>query len=178
MSELWNNPGGVAGRPGLLPGGPRGPSPLAEYNQARFTGYGGADIHRAVAESPALPNPVAARLRADLEQLAEAHRDFFARHGQMDPRALARTAEGWAVAWRRWALNDLGDRAAEIRDIHVIHRGDSFAHRLFLDRHGKQLLAVQPQEPHSALRYKRLSETTDLCDLYGPFARLSDSPLG
>ncbi|HWL79494.1 MAG TPA: hypothetical protein VNR89_00940 [Roseomonas sp.] len=177
MSELWKAPAAPE-LPGVAPGGPRSVSPLADYNRTRFTGYGGTDVHREQAELPPSLNPIVARLRAELERLAENHADFFARHAEMDPRALTRTKEGWGVAWRRWALNDIADKAAEMRDIYVIHRGDSFGHRLFLDRQGKQLLAVQPQEPFSPLRYKRLTDATDLCDLYGPFARLSDSPLG
>ncbi|HWX49506.1 MAG TPA: hypothetical protein VNZ61_15760 [Roseomonas sp.] len=178
MSELWKNPA-VPGLPNVVPGsGPRSSSPLADYNRARFTGYGGTDVHRELAELPPSLNPIVARLRAELERLVETYADFFARHAEMDPRALTRTKEGWAVTWRRWALNDLSDKAVEVRDTFVIHRGDSFEHRLFLDRQGKQLLAVQPQNPLSHLRYKRLSGTTDLCDLYGPFARLADTPLG
>lgn len=193
MSDPWKNPQ-PPGLPGLVPGpgpgpipdpagGPapeaaRGPSPLADYNRQRFSGYGGFDIHHKPAERPARLNPIIDRLRGDLSRLVEAHRDFFTLHAEMDPRALSRTREGWAVAWRRWALDDLNDQVAETREVYVIYRGDSYRHELFLDRLGKQMLAVQPQEPHGKLRYRRLSHSTDLCDLYGPFARLSDSPLG
>ena len=152
---------------------------LADYAQARFTGYGGSDIH--LTPPPAPPpelNQVRARLRDDLARLTHDYRDFFDTHADMDPRAMTRTKEGWAVTWRRWALDDLGDQVAEMRNIYVIHRGDSFQHRLFLDRSGRELLAVQPQDPFSALRYRKLRPDQDLCDLYGPFARLSASPQG
>lgn len=182
MSELWKNPtlpGMPGAGPGIIPGGRRSPSPLADYQQARFTGYGGSDVHQEVPEPPpAALNPILGRLRDDLVQLAEAHRDFFARNAETDTRTLTRTRQGWAVTWRRWALDDLGDRVAETRGVFVIYRGDSFHHRLFLDKNGRQLLAVQPREPLSPLRYRKLNMTTDLCDLYGPFARLADSPLG
>lgn len=177
MSDLWKNPKQPS-LPGPLQGERRSPSPLADYNRARFTGYGGEDVHQ-TAKPPAGPvNPVIGRLRDELGELVEKHRAFFTLHAEMDPRALSRTREGWSVAWRRWALDDLNDQVAESREVYVIYRGESYRHALYLDRLGQQMLAVQPQEPHGKLRYRRLSPKTDLCDLYGPFARLSDNPLG
>jgi hypothetical protein len=153
--------------------------PAAGYSQTRFTGYGGSDIHLVPAPPPpAETNQVLARLRDELERLSHSYRDFFDTHADMDPRAMTRTKEGWAVTWRRWALDDLGSEVAEQRNVYVIHRGDSFQHRLFLDRKGRHLLAVQPQDPFSAMRYRKLRPDQDLCDLYGPFARLSANPRG
>ncbi|ONG45785.1 hypothetical protein BKE38_26110 [Pseudoroseomonas deserti] len=153
--------------------------PAAEYSQARFTGYGGTDIHLVPAPAPPVEtNQVIARLRDDVERLSRTYRDFFDTHADMDPRAMTRTKEGWAVTWRRWALDDLTDEVAEQRNVYVIHRGDSFQHRLFLDKAGRHLLAIQPQDPFSAMRYRKLRPDQDLCDLYGPFARLSANPRG
>ncbi|KAA2213649.1 hypothetical protein [Teichococcus oryzae] len=178
MRPMWKTPTPPQTRPMPVPEGPRAPSALADYNQNRFTGYGGSDIHLVPPKAPPRVGPLIARLQGELARLTETHRDFLARHEKTDRRVLNRTPEGWAVAWRRWAISDLGDRAALARDIFVIYRGDSFGHRLFLDKQGQQLLAVQPGAPTSPLRYARLSATTDLCDLYGPFARLSDNPMG
>ncbi|MCQ4162711.1 hypothetical protein NON00_22660 [Roseomonas sp. GC11] len=182
MSNLWKNPHQPEQGGGTVPpGGRRSPSPLADYNQARFTGYGGSDVHLTPPLMPAqqeILNPIVARLRDDLKELAEQYSDFLSRTADMDPRALSRTKEGWALTWRRWALDDLGNDVAEARNTYVIYRGDAYPHRLFLDKGGRHLLAVQPNDPLSALRYRKLSITQDLCDLYGPFARLSDNPLG
>ncbi|WBV42947.1 hypothetical protein [Pseudoroseomonas cervicalis] len=181
MSQSWKSSAAPGGAPpatgGPLAGGGRAPSALAEFNRARFTGYGGHDLHLVPPPPPVL-GPIQARLRDDLAALVEQHRDFFARHADADPRMLSRTREGWAVTWRRWALDDLGQAATEARNVYVIHKGDAYAHRLFLDKNGRQLLAVQPNDPHSPLRYRKLSVTQDLCDLYGPFARLSEHPEG
>ncbi len=163
--------------------------PPAAYTTRRFTGYGGGDeatrrqmvIEAQAAQqkltqtSPAL-NPVISRLREDLDALLDA----------LPPEppqpsaetAMAQSLEHWSLAWRQRALADLDERVAEMKQVYVIHRGDSHRHLLFLDGQGRHMLAVQPQEPASALRYSKLGKGTELNDLYGPFARLSDSPKG
>jgi hypothetical protein len=164
------------------------------YAATRFTGYGGSDeatrrqmkLEAEASEaqqalSPAL-NPVIARLREDLDRLM----DEVPKGQPAPPRAearadaasMAQSLEQWSLAWRHRALADLDERVAEMRNVYVIHRGDSHRHLLFLDRQGRHMLAVQPQEPTSALRYSKLAGGAELNELYGPFARLSDTPRG
>jgi hypothetical protein len=134
--------------------------------------------------SPAL-NPIIARLREDLDRLLDdmpdgldSHRRAGAPDEATAAASIAQSLEQWSLAWRQRALADLDERVAEMRQVYVIHRGDSHRHLLFLDRQGRHILAVQPQEPASALRYSKLASGTELNDLYGPFARLSDTPRG
>jgi hypothetical protein len=168
-----------------------------DYSQSRFTGYGGSndaarrqmELEAQMSEvqqslSPAL-NPIIARLREDLDRLLDEVPDgpgATRRAGTQDDEAsaasMAQSLEQWSLAWRQRALADLDERVAEMRQVYVIHRGDSHRHLLFLDRQGRHILAVQPQEPASALRYSKLAQGTELNDLYGPFARLSDTPRG
>jgi hypothetical protein len=167
-----------------------------DYSQSRFTGYGGSndaarrqmELEAQMSEvqqslSPAL-NPIIARLREDLDRLLDEVPDgpgATRRAGTQDEASaasMAQSLEQWSLAWRQRALADLDERVAEMRQVYVIHRGDSHRHLLFLDRQGRHILAVQPQEPASALRYSKLAQGTELNDLYGPFARLSDTPRG
>jgi hypothetical protein len=171
------------------------PIPLpdtAGYATARFTGFGGSDEATRLqmlleakagqaqqALSPAL-NPVITRLREDLERLMDeipvsAAAPAFPASSEV---SMAQSLEGWSLAWRQRALADLDERVAEMKQVYVIHRGDSYRHLLFLDRQGRHMLAVQPQEPGSNLRYSKLAHGTELSDLYGPFARLADTPRG
>ena len=164
--------------------------PLA-YSATRFTGYGGSDDatwkqmeieardadRQEQALSPAL-NPVIVRLREDLDRLMEDVAEPVARPSEASEAGIAHSLEQWSLAWRQRALADLDERVAEMRQVYVINRGDTHRHLLFLDREGRHMLAVQPQEPTSALRYSKLPQGTDLNDLYGPFARLSDTPRG
>ncbi|MBO1075839.1 hypothetical protein [Roseomonas marmotae] len=170
--------------------------PQPGYAPSRFTGYGGtdeatrrqmrleaeaSDIQQAL--SPAL-NPVIARLREDLDRLLDEIPEppprpaGTTRDAAGGGASMAQSLEQWSLAWRQRALADLDERVAEMRQVYVIHRGDSHRHLLFLDRQGRHMLAVQPQEPASALRYSKLSRETELNDLYGPFARLADTPRG
>lgn len=170
--------------------------PQAGYQQSRFTGYGGTndaarrqmELEAQLSEaqqslSPAL-NPIIARLREDLDRLLDEvpEGSGASRWAGVQDEALAasmaQSLEQWSLAWRQRALADLDERVAEMRQVYVIHRGDSHRHLLFLDRQGRHILAVQPQEPASALRYSKLAQGTELNDLYGPFARLSDTPRG
>jgi hypothetical protein len=150
-----------------------------DYAQARFTGFGGATVHQAAESAfPIRLNPVLVRLQEELAAATEAAALATARYGTMDPHAFSCTPEGWAMFWRRWALADLTDQVAESQEVFVIYRGDSFQYRLFMDRAGHQLLAVQPDAPGSAMRYRKLGPDLDLCESFGPFARLSQSPNG
>ncbi|MCG7360202.1 hypothetical protein MHZ93_02890 [Roseomonas sp. ACRSG] len=170
--------------------------PSAGYHQSRFTGYGGSndaarrqmELEAQMSEaqqslSPAL-NPIIARLREDLDRLLDEVPEGPAatrRAGAQDEASaasMAQSLEQWSLAWRQRALADLDERVTEMRQVYVIHRGDSHRHLLFLDRQGRHILAVQPQEPTSALRYSKLAQGIELNDLYGPFARLSDTPRG
>lgn len=170
--------------------------PILGYSQSRFTGYGGSndaarrqmELEVQIAEtqqslSPAL-NPIIARLREDLDRLLEEVPDGSGASRKAEATSdataasMAQSLEHWSLAWRQRALADLDERVAEMRHVYVIHRGDSHRHLLFLDRQGRHMLAVQPQEPASALRYSKLQQGTELNDLYGPFARLSDTPRG
>jgi hypothetical protein len=150
----------------------------AGYNSTRFTGVLQDSLLPNVAGLLAVvSNPVLNRLRLELERVEQVTRHI----GGLDEdtkRTVQHTKAHWAAAWRRWAIDDLGDAVAQSRLTYVIYRGEVFRHRLFLDQGGRHLLAVQPQEPASKLRYTRLSGTTSLTDLYGPFARLSDDPRG
>ncbi|MBO1078490.1 hypothetical protein [Roseomonas haemaphysalidis] len=163
----------------------------AGYAANRFTGYGGSDEatwkqmelearaqDAQQALSPAL-NPVISRLREDLDRLLEEVPLQPAPPASEATQAgIAQNLEHWSLAWRQRALADLDERVAEMRQVYVINRGDAHRHLLFLDRQGRHMLAVQPQEPTSALRYNKLAQGTELNDLYGPFARLSDTPRG
>jgi hypothetical protein len=150
-----------------------------DYAQARFTGFGGATVHQAAeSASPILLNPVLVRLQEELALATEAATLASARYGSMDAHAFSCTPEGWAMSWRRWALADLTDQVAESQEVFVIHRGDSFQYRLFLDRAGQHLLAVQPDAPGSTMRYRKLGQDQDLCESFGPFARLAQSSTG
>ncbi len=165
--------------------------PSAGYSTARFTGFGGSDeatwkqreldarlMDVQEALSPAL-NPVISRLREDLERLLEENEEKPApRVSEATEAGIAQSLELWSLAWRQRALTDLDERVAEMRQVYVINRGDAHRHLLFLDRQGRHMLAVQPQEPTSALRYSKLNQGTELNDLYGPFARLADTPRG
>jgi hypothetical protein len=168
--------------------------PAGGYSHSRYTGYGGSnDAARRQMEleaqtsevqqqlSPAL-NPIIARLREDLDRLLDEVPDGPGATRRAADEAgsasMADTLEQWSLAWRQRALADLDERVAEMRQVYVIHRGDSYRHLLFLDRQGRHMLAVQPQEPNSALRYSKLAQGTELNDLYGPYARLSDTPRG
>jgi hypothetical protein len=167
------------------------PTDLQAYSATRFTGYGGSDDatwkqmqieardadRQEQALSSAL-NPVIVRLREDLDRLMEDVAEPMARPSEASEAAIAHSLEQWSLAWRQRALADLDERVAEMRQVYVINRGDTHRHLLFLDRQGRHMLAVQPQEPTSALRYSKLPQGTDLNDLYGPFARLSDTPRG
>lgn len=155
-------------------------SPLPEsYHSARFSGLGGSTVYDpAATPQPMLLNPVLAGLQAELDAAIAASREFLTLHADLEPHQLSRTQEGWDLAWRRWALTDLGDQVAGSQDVYVIHRGDSFQYRLFLDKQGQHLLGVQPFAPDSPLRYRKLGQGMDLADIYGPFARLSDTPNG
>jgi hypothetical protein len=171
-------------------------TPASGYSHRRFTGYGGTneaarrqmELEAQLSEaqqmlSPAL-NPIIARLREDLDRLMDEAPDGpgASRKAEAPDAAtaasMAQSLEQWSLAWRQRALADLDERVAEMRQVYVIHRGDSHRHLLFLDRQGRHMLAVQPQEPASALRYSKLPQGTELNDLYGPFARLSDTPRG
>jgi hypothetical protein len=165
--------------------------PPAGYSATRFTGYGGSDeatwkqmelearaLDAQQALSPAL-NPVISRLREDLDRLLEeVPEEPAARPSEATQTGIAQSLEHWSLAWRQRALADLDERVAEMKQVYVINRGDAHRHLLFLDRQGRHMLAVQPQEPTSALRYSKLAQGTELNDLYGPFARLSDTPRG
>jgi hypothetical protein len=165
-------------------------TPPAGYTTRRFTGYGGTDeatrqqmlLEAQAAQAtqastlPAL-NPVICRLREDLDRLLDALPEEPAPLAIPEV-SMAQSLDHWSLAWRQRALADLDERVAEMRQVYVIHRGDSHRHLLFLDRQGRHMLAVQPQEPASALRYSKLAQGTELNDLYGPFARLSDTPRG
>lgn len=161
------------------------------YSTTRFTGYGGSDeatwkqmeveARAREAEMALTPelNPVISRLREDLDRLLEDVPEQPApRASEATEAGIAQSLEHWSLAWRRRALADLDERVAEMKQVYVINRGDAHRHILFLDRQGRHMLAVQPQEPTSALRYSKLPQGTELNDLYGPFARLSDTPRG
>ncbi|MDB5370264.1 MAG: hypothetical protein JWP20_1822 [Roseomonas sp.] len=163
-------------------------SPPTGYTTNRFTGYGGSDeatrqrmlleaqaAQAQLALSPAL-NPVISRLREDLDRLLDEVLEP-PPPGSAEAR-MAQSLESWSLAWRQRALTDLDERVAEMRQVYVIHRGDSYRHLLFLDRNGRHMLAVQPQEPGSERRYSKLAQGAELNDLYGPFARLADTPRG
>ena len=171
---------------------PGAESPPPGYTNRRFTGYGGSDeatrqqmlleaqaaqVKQALT-SPAL-NPVISRLREDLDRLLDALPEDPAPPPPSGAEtSMAHSLDHWSLAWRQRALADLDERVAEMKQVYVINRGDAHRHILFLDRQGRHMLAVQPQEPTSALRYSKLPQGTDLNDLYGPFARLSDTPRG
>lgn len=161
----------------------------AAYSAQRFTGYGGSDEATRLqmivearaalakqADSNPAQNPVICRLREDLDRLLDALPPEPTPPGSET--TMAQSLDQWSLAWRQRALADLDERVAEMKQVYVIHRGDSHRHLLFLDRQGRHMLAVQPQDPASALRYSKLGKDTELNDLYGPFARLSDSPRG
>jgi hypothetical protein len=171
---------------------PDAEAPPAGYTNRRFTGYGGSDeatrqqmlLEAQAAQakqaltSPAL-NPVISRLREDLDRLLDAlPEDPAPPMATIGETSMAHSLDHWSLAWRQRALADLDERVAEMKQVYVIHRGDSYRHLLFVDRQGRHMLAVQPQEPASALRYNKLAQGTELNDLYGPFARLSDTPRG
>jgi hypothetical protein len=167
------------------------PEPPQGYATTRFTGYGGSDeatwkqmaleareLDSQQALSPAL-NPVIFRLREDLDRLLEeVPEQPAARASEATQAGIAQSLEHWSLAWRQRALADLDERVVEMKQVYVINRGDTHRHLLFLDRQGRHMLAVQPQEPTSALRYNKLARGTELNELYGPFARLSDTPRG
>ncbi|MDO9711792.1 hypothetical protein [Paracraurococcus lichenis] len=183
--------------PGLLPSLPAGarfgfhlarpldaghPDPVrtpTDYSPSRFSGLTAVTTLAEATARQEQPNPVISRLAQELARVSEITRLRAEGNAEMAGRATTLDSrESWAVTWRRWAIADLGDAAEASKRAYVIHRGEVYPHRLFLDRAGRQLLAVQPREPRSSLRYTRLQEGMTLEELYGPFARLSDSPRG
>ncbi|MBK1656632.1 hypothetical protein [Paracraurococcus ruber] len=143
--------------------------PATDYSPSRFSGIGPVTTLAEATAREEKPNPVITRLTKELARVSAITRP---RDGMPENR------ESWAVTWRRWAIADLDETVEASKRTFVIYRGEVYPHRLFLGRAGRQLLAVQPQAPRSSLRYTRLQDGMTLEELYGPFARLSDSPRG
>lgn len=127
---------------------------------------------------PVAPNEVITRLRAELDRIARVTRPVPT--GELVQRKAGdpHSKFAWARLWRQWAIEDLTEQVAMMANAYVIYRGDVFKYRLFMDRQGRHMLAVRPQDAAARFRYQKLRHDSELTELYSPYARLSFNPRG